>query len=765
MLFTTRASARTPLMALSPLLRPLSMALCAVLCALTAVLGSAAPASAHAVQTGSSPTEGSVVDSAPREVRVTWSEEVSASDGAIRVLGPDGKRVDKNKVRAVGGSDVERAVSLKSDLPKGTYTVAWRAVSADSHPVAGAFTFSVGAPSATKADVGGSGGDSETRLIDAIYQTGRYAAYAGFILLVGGAAFVIACRPRAASVRRLQRLVVTGWMTLTAATLLMLLLRNSYVNTGALSEVFDLDGLKAVFGTKPGAALAARLLLLGTSAVIIAVLFGPSGRGRTDGAGTDGTENGGTGTGTGGSENGGAADADASATDGTPEPDAAAAEGSGAAGGPSRDVTLGLCLGGGVVSVGLAATWAMSEHASAGLQTAVAMPVDIVHMLAVAAWLGGLAALLTCLHWGPRPSRATARRFSQIAFGSVLTLVATGVYQSWRQLGSVSALTGTPYGKLLLAKIALIIVLVAAARASRHWVGRLGETPESNPDTADETSAADPAPAEDAPRTEDADRTDAGRAEDPETGVRDAEPVGAAAVTAGAGGAEADGAGVGGTGTGGKGADGAAKSGGSTAATGTGPVRAAQLARQRAAVESALRKKSREADPERGALRRSVLVETGVAVVLLAVTTGLTSTEPGRTEELARAGSAAAAEAAQKRLGPVKEKIPFDTGGPDGKGTAELWITPGQAGGNSLRVVTKGPGGKPLEVSEVKAALRLPLQDLGPIAVPFETINSAEDRWRSEVVQVPLAGRWKVALTIRTSDIDQVTETVTVQID
>ncbi|SCK21771.1 copper transport protein [Streptomyces sp. WMMB 714] len=718
MLFTTRASTRTPHMALSPLLRPLSMALCAVLCALMAVLGSAAPASAHAVQTGSSPTEGTVVDSAPREVRVTWSEEVSLSDGAIRVLGPDGKRVDKNKVRVVGGSDVERAVSLKSDLPKGTYTVAWRAVSADSHPVAGAFTFSVGAPSATKADVGGGGGDSGTRLIDAFYQTGRYAAYAGFILLVGGAAFVIACGPRAASVRRLQRLVVTGWMTLTAATLLMLLMRNSYVNTGSLSEVFDLDGLKAVFGTKPGAALAARLLLLGTSAVIIAVLFGPYGRGRTDEAGTDGSGTDGTDTGTtenGGTDTGGASDA--SAADGTPEPDAAATDGTGAADGPSRDVTLGLCLGGGVVSVGLAATWAMSEHASAGLQTAVAMPVDIVHMLAVAAWLGGLAALLTCLHWGPRPSRATVRRFSQIAFGSVLTLVATGVYQSWRQLGSFSALTGTPYGKLLLAKIALIIVLLAAARASRRWVGRLAETPE---------------PA-----------------------VREAEPVGAAAVTAGADGTGADGTG----------ADGAAKSEGSGAGPGTGPVRAAQLARQRAAVESTLRKKSREADPERGALRRSVLVETGVAVVLLAVTTGLTSTEPGRTEELAQAGSAAAAEAAQKRLGPVKEKIPFDTGGPKGEGTAELWITPGQAGGNSLRVVTKGPGGKPLEASEVKAALRLPLQDLGPIAVPFETINSKKDRWRSEVVQVPLAGRWKVALTIRTSDIDQVTETITVQID
>lgn len=693
LLTTRRTQTAAPRTTLGALLRPLSTALCAVLCALVAVLGSAAPASAHAVQTDSSPAEGSVVSSAPRQVTVTFSEEVSMSDGSIRVLGPDGKRVDEDKVRVVSGGAVERAVGLKSDVPKGTYTVSWRAVSADSHPVAGAFTFSVGAPSATKAQVAEGGGDSGTRVVDVLYQSARYAAYAGFILLVGGAAFVLACWPRDSSVRRLQRLVVTGWLTLTASTLLMLLLRNSYVGAGELSEVFDLGGVKTILETKPGAALASRLLLLGTSAVIIAVLFGSYGR-----------------------------RPDEPATSNAPEKPDRPEESTGPEeSDEGRDVTVGLCLGGGVVAVGLAATWAMAEHASTGVQAELAMPVDVVHMLAVAAWLGGLAALLTSLHWGPPPARGSVRRFSQIAFGSVLTLTATGIYQSWRQLGSWSALTGTSYGQLLLIKVGLVALLVGVAWMSRRWVARLGEV----------------------------------RQEEAATAVREAEPAVVGAPVAGETVEDGE-ASEAGTGT--------ETGSGTKTGTRTRTVRAAQLARQRAAIDGERRKKARKADPERAALRRSVLAEAGIAVVLLMVTTGLTSTEPGRTEELTRAGSGAGT-APEKRLGPVKEEIPFDTGGPNGKGTAELWITPGQAGDNSLRIMTKGPDGKPLDTSEVKAALTLPLQDLGPIAVPFEPINDEKGRWRSELTQVPLAGDWKVAVTIRTSDIDQVTKTRTVEID
>lgn len=177
------------------------------------------------------------------------------------------------------GGKVGYGVDLLPGLPDGTYTVAWQAVSADSHPVSGAFTFSIGAPSQTEValpdDEAGGG------LVGLLYDIARYAAYAGFVLLAGGAAFVLLCWQRAASVRPVQRLVAYGWVTLTASTLAMLLLRTPYTGSGKLADAFDLSGLRDVLETKTGAALVSRLLLLGAAALFIAVLFGAYARRRT----------------------------------------------------------------------------------------------------------------------------------------------------------------------------------------------------------------------------------------------------------------------------------------------------------------------------------------------------------------------------------------------------------------------------------------------------------------------------------------------------
>ncbi|MYR01842.1 copper resistance protein CopC/CopD, partial [Streptomyces sp. SID6139] len=395
-----------------------------LLAALGALLAGAAPASAHAALTGSDPAQGVVVQQPPARVSLTFSEKVAMNGDSLRVLDPKGKPVQTGAPDNVRGTTY--AVRLKGGLGKGTYTVTYEVVSADSHPVAGAYTFSIGAPSRTV--VSGSGPTVGGGVVGGLYQVGRYVSYGGYIVLVGGAAFVLLCWRRGAGVRALQRLVVGGWLALTAATLWLLLLRGSYTTTGKVSDVFDLGLLGQVLETKSGAALVSRLLLLAAAALFIAVLFGTYQR-REEGA-------------------------------------------------EKRDLTFGLGIGGLVVAAGLATSWAMSEHASVGLQPGIAMPVDVVHLLAVAAWLGGLTALLVALYRAPAgtPVEAAAvRRFSRLAFGSLVALVATGIYQSWRQLGSWSAFTDTRYGQLLLAKIALVAVMVGLASVSRRWTGRLAD--------------------------------------------------------------------------------------------------------------------------------------------------------------------------------------------------------------------------------------------------------------------------------------------------
>ncbi|MER5196339.1 copper resistance CopC/CopD family protein [Streptomyces sp. NPDC002755] len=639
-----------------------------------ALLAGAGPASAHAALTGSDPAQGVVVDKAPTQVSLTFSETVSMNDDSLRVLDPKGTRVDTGKPSEVSGTTY--AVQLHSGLPDGTYTVTYQVVSADSHPVAGAYTFSIGSPSKTSVSVSdqAAGGG----VVGWLYGFGRYVSYAGFIVMTGGAAFVLACWQRGTGVRALQRLVVSGWVAMTAATLFLLLLRGSYTSSGKVGDIFDLDLLGEVLQTKTGAALVSRLLLLAAAALFIAVLFGAYDK-------REGEE--------------------------------------------KRDLTFGLAIGGTVVAAGLAASWAMAEHASTGLQPGIAMPVDVLHLLAVATWLGGLTALLVALFRAPadRPVEApAARRFSRLAFSSVLVVVATGTYQSWRQLGSWSAFTDTRYGQLLLVKIGLVALLVGVASVSRRWTARLADT--TTRKTATRKTA-----------TKEASAKEAVRKSAPEK-----ERVTASAATGDT-----------------------VKQTSGDAEPGSGNAeRAAQLARQRAAVDATRQKRLRDADPQRFGLRRSVLTEAGVAVVLLAVTTVLTSTEPGRTEQDAaaagRASSSSSSATGDSASGALTLDMSFDTGGTDGKGVVSVDLDPARTGANEMHVYVTRPNGRAFDVPEVKVAFTLEAKDIGPLPVTPDHITTGH--WSANGVQIPMAGEWEISVTVRTSDVDQVTVSKNAQI-
>ncbi|PSK59061.1 MULTISPECIES: copper resistance CopC/CopD family protein [Streptomyces] len=665
---------------IAPRLRTLVLLLLAAACAL---LAGAGPASAHAALTGSDPREGAVVDKAPAQVSLTFSESVSMDDDSLRVLDPRGKRVDDGKPSGTGGATY--SVKLHAGLPDGTYTVTYQVVSADSHPVAGAYTFSVGAPSETSVAV--SGQSAGGGFVGGLYGVGRYVSYTGFAVLVGGAAFVLACWPRGSGVRVLQRVVVSGWLALTAATLLLLLLRGSYTGSGKFADVFDLNLLGEVLQTKPGAALVSRLLLLAAAALFIAVLFGAYDKREDE---------------------------------------------------EKRDLTFGLAVGGSVVAAGLAATWAMSEHASVGLQAGLAMPVDVVHLIAVATWLGGLTALLVALYRGPADTPVPAlavRRFSRVAFGSVIALVVTGTYQSWRQLGSWTAFTDTRYGQLLLVKIGLVAVLVGVAHFSRRWTAQLAE---AAPAVAGAAAAR---------RAE----KGAGKASTKASGTASAK-----AGTKASGNAKVA-----------QKASGTTKGSGTAKGTGTakgsgGSPRAAQLARQRAAVDAARQKRQRDADPNRFGLRRSVLAEAGIAVVLLVVTTVLTQTEPGRTEEEAKAAGGSSAAASAPSTGAVTLDMPFDTGAQNGKGVVRVELDPARVGANDMHLYVERPDGTAFDLPEVKVALTQKAKSIGPLPVAPDHITTGH--WSASGVQIPMAGDWEVAVTVRTSDIDQVTISKNTQI-
>jgi len=110
-----------------------------ILSALLAVLGNVA-AQTHAFLDRASPLVGSTVASAPREVSLTFTQNVEAAFSSVQVTDGNGARVDQGKPQVSGNT---MRVGLKS-LSAGTYRVRWQVLSVDTHKTEGSFTFSVG---------------------------------------------------------------------------------------------------------------------------------------------------------------------------------------------------------------------------------------------------------------------------------------------------------------------------------------------------------------------------------------------------------------------------------------------------------------------------------------------------------------------------------------------------------------------------------------------------------------------------------------------
>ncbi|MFF9285193.1 copper resistance CopC/CopD family protein [Streptomyces griseosporeus] len=586
------------------------------------LLGGAAPASAHAALRATDPADGTVLKTAPRALTLTFTESVGLLDGSFRVYDPDGHRLRTGPPgHADGRADTAR-VTLPGTLGRGTYTVAWRVVSADSHPVSGAFTFSVGAPSPAVAAPATA--QAEDPATGALFDLARYTAYGGAALLIGTAVFLTVCRPPDPAEPVLRRVAGAGWWLLLAATAALLLLRAPYETGEGPSAALDPGGLARTLTTRPGQALAARLVLLGAVAVL-----------------------------------------------------------------PRRPRAVRTA--GPVLAVALALTWASAEHASAGPQVPVAMASAVLHLLAMAVWLGGLVCLLTLLHPARTVPAAVPARFSRLALVCVAVLAVTGVYQSWRGLGSWPALTGTAYGRLLLAKLAAVVLLLTVAAQSRRWTARLAApadaVPEEHPEPELTTAG-----------------SRARREGDAPGGARPAEPA---------------------------------------AHRGPTPPGAAPAQARRPAAATAL--------------RRSVVAEALIGVLVLVITTVLTTTLPGRAEAEAAASTAPAPAGALP--GASVTRVPFAVAG--ARGTAQVTLTPGRTGDNAVEAVVYGPDGGFATVPELRISFTLPDRQLGPLDA---RVTDRGGYWAADAVTLPLPGTWTMKVTVRVSEVDQVSVTRPVRV-
>ncbi len=387
-----------------------------LLVALLAV-AAAVPASAHAMLERTSPGADSVVARAPDRVDVTFSESVSLVPGAVRVYDGALREVDAGAASHPDGDPTSAVVDLPPGLAAGTYTVTWRVVSADSHPVSGGFRFSIGhpGPSAIPPPAPDAGGGAAAGLL----AVARFVEYAGLAVL-GGAVVLVALRRAGADVatlRRGRRAVVAGWWALLVGSVLALLLQGPDAAGVEVGAALDPAVLATTTSSPTGLLLAARIVL-----VLVAGLVGRR---------------------------------LVAATDASP------------ATGERAVVTV-------AAGLAAAATFSASGHAGVDPPVVLGMVADLAHLTAMALWIGGLVVLLVALHRTAEPTAVAAvlPRFSQAAQVAVAVIVATGLYQTWRDVGELGALVTTTYGWLLIGKVAAVVVLLVLGDRARRLVAR-----------------------------------------------------------------------------------------------------------------------------------------------------------------------------------------------------------------------------------------------------------------------------------------------------
>jgi copper transport protein len=291
-----------------------------------------------------------------------------------------------------------------ADQGTGTYLVQWRAISADGHPVGGSYAFSVGSPSTAITEVA-----VETTSGLPLLALSRWLHLVALALTVGPASYLLVRRPVGApevAVLRLARISFFGSLLLLVAGAIMLVGQVVAVG-GSLSSMLEPDLLLALVASRWGLLWSGRIVV-GILLSLCIVASMPS-----------------------------------------------AVEG--------RIFwpwwALNLCLGG--ILVGLTA---LNSHASVSEPVWFSLAADAAHLGSAILWAGSLAAyaiadlppLLGAKEDGVRAAGLAFSRLSSISVVTMQVMVITGLYSAWIQAKVPSALVATPYGQVLIVKMALV---------------------------------------------------------------------------------------------------------------------------------------------------------------------------------------------------------------------------------------------------------------------------------------------------------------------
>jgi copper transport protein len=251
------------------LLRSGALRLVPLVAASALALVTATAASAHAVLLSTTPTDGSAVAASPDRITLRFSEPVVTSLGSIRLFDADAGRRSTGSLSRPEPEIVEAPVDGR--LGHGTYTVSWRVISADGHPVHGAFVFSVGHATGglQPADVD----VSTPEYVGDSFWIARFLSLLLVLATVGGSVSLAVCLRDASDRvrRRIAGSIAIGASLLVPLSLAGLVLEGSEASGYGVLRAARWDVVSEVLDTRFGQAWLARALIA-VAVVVIALL-------------------------------------------------------------------------------------------------------------------------------------------------------------------------------------------------------------------------------------------------------------------------------------------------------------------------------------------------------------------------------------------------------------------------------------------------------------------------------------------------------------
>jgi copper transport protein len=391
--------------------------------AAAAALALPAAAWAHAALLHTEPTASRTVNVPPAQVRLTYSEPIEPRFAIVSVTDAQGTQVTSGSPAGAPGSPQTLVTPLRR-VPEGWYLVFWRVISADGHPVRGAFTFAVG-PNPGPPPQFRVPSLSETATTPQLLAA-RWVVFLSLLAALG--LFVLRSLIARPVVRTVpgcssRNIAAAFWVALLVALVATPVYVVLATAQFSLRSAFDLGAVVPLarassFG-RDYLDLELVLALFGVAAAAALWVDRPERRQRS----------------------------------------------------VVELIALPAALAAGAAALVFPG---LAGHAGQNSPRGLALPLDALHLAAASVWLGGLIGLVVFWLSVGAGGRVAALalvvpRFSNVAFVSVMTLIGAGIGQSLLELPTFASLWQTSYGKALIVKISLLFaaMFLAAVNLAR----------------------------------------------------------------------------------------------------------------------------------------------------------------------------------------------------------------------------------------------------------------------------------------------------------